>query len=158
MNHAFELLHSTLTQEIGLVQEFIVILEAEAATLAQPATTDALVLTTGSKNESADRLAEVAATRHELLVKLGYSADRAGLLAAASDQPLLLDRCNTLFKLASLANELNVANGITIDTFLAHNQQALDTLRSLAGIGNLYDASGRTRAGSQDLKTSIKAG
>ena len=151
-------LQASLAHEVNLVQEFIGILEREAEALAQPSGNDVLAETTGQKNGSAERLAQAAETRHALLIELGYSADKAGLEAAAEAHPALQDGASALYKLAGVADELNTANGITIDTFLAHNQQALDTLRSLAGIGNLYDASGRTRPGAKGAKTSIKAG
>lgn len=158
MNNALEQLQDCLNREIGLVHEFIVVLQAEADALTETAANDALTETTRQKNQFADQLAELAETRQALLVQLGYSADKPGLDMATVDHPRLQESCRHLYDKAQQASELNAANGIIVDTFLEHNQRALDTLRILTGMGNLYDASGRTSPGSKGSKTSIKAG
>jgi flagella synthesis protein FlgN len=154
----YALLQNRLQQEISLVQAFIGILKEEASALEQASSDDALHATSSKKNQSADALASVAGQRNELLSRLGHGADKAGLEAAAQQHPVLNDLCVQLFDLAQRAAQLNAANGQIIETFLAHNQRALDTLRSLAGTGDLYDASGRSRPGSRHSHTTVKAG
>jgi flagella synthesis protein FlgN len=158
MNDALAQLHTCLVQETELVREFIKVLEAETLALTEAGTEQALAESTAQKNAYAEKLAELSARRQTLLTLLGYSADKAGLDAAALEHPSLQAPCRQLYEGAHQAHELNASNGIIIDTFLTHNQQALETLRTLAGLGNLYDASGRTQAGAKGQTRNIKAG
>ena len=158
MNNAVTRLQTCLIQETGLVEEFIAVLEREAAVLLEGGDDKALGASTEAKNTYADQLAAAGEQRQALLKQLGYSADKAGLDALAQAHTALLPLCRSLYERAERANELNVSNGIIIDTFLTHNQQALESLRGLAGISNLYDASGRTRPGSKGQTKDIKAG
>lgn len=158
MNNAVASLQTSLSQETGLVQEFIAVLEHEATVLLEGGDDKALGASTETKNTYADQLATAADQRQGLLTQLGYSADKAGLDALAQAHPTLLPLCRKLYEAAERANELNVSNGIIIDTFLTHNQQTLDSLRVLAGSGDLYDASGRTRPGAKGQAKDIKAG
>jgi flagella synthesis protein FlgN len=151
-------LQTCLDTEIALVQEFLVVLDQETAVLTEGRGEAALAETTARKNHYADQLAAVGEQRQKLLTALGYSADKTGLDALSHDHPELRSRCAQLLEKARQASELNTSNGIIIDTFLQHNQQALDTLRSLAGIGALYDASGRTRPAGAATSKNIKAG
>jgi len=158
MPHALDRLQTVLEQEKSLVQEFVAALETEARVLTEPGDDQALGESTATKNRYAEQLAAIGEQRQALLTTLGYSADKAGLDTLAADHPTLQPLCSGLLEKARQASELNASNGIIIDTFLAHNQQALDTLRSLASIGNLYDASGRSKAGSKGQTKNIKAG
>jgi flagella synthesis protein FlgN len=151
-------LQTCLDTEIALVQEFLAVLDLETAVLTEGRGEGALAETTARKNHYADQLAAVGEKRQTLLSALGYSVDKAGLDAVAQDHPELRARCALLLEKARQASELNTSNGIIIDTFLQHNQQALDTLRSLAGMGALYDASGRTRPAAAGTGKNIKAG
>ncbi|HUH60886.1 MAG TPA: flagellar protein FlgN [Candidimonas sp.] len=151
-------LQRCLDQEIGLVQDFIEILKAEEHVLTDAGNNDGLSATTERKNICADQLAAVAEQRERLLMLLGYNADLAGLDAAAEQHTALLAPKTALLKYAQQASELNASNGIIINTFLAHNQNTLDTLRRLAGIGGLYDASGRSQTGGKGSIKKIKAG
>ena len=151
-------LRTCLETEIALVQDFLAVLDVETAVLTEGRGDAALAETTARKNHYADQLAAVGERRQSLLSALGYTADKAGLDAVAHDHPDLRASCALLLEKARQASELNTSNGIIIDTFLQHNQQALDTLRSLAGIGTLYDASGRTRPAATGTSKNIKAG
>lgn len=150
-------LQTSLQHETGLIEQFIVILEAEASTLLEPGGNEALEASTHAKNELAGQLAQASAARDALLAQLGYSAGKAGLDAAGLSSPQLQAVTGNLFELAERARQLNAANGYIIETFLKYNQQALDTLRGLAGIGNLYDASGRAQNAPSKAK-GIRAG
>src|SRR5690606_23271563 len=124
-------LHACLENEITLVRDFIVLLEAEAKILADGGSEVALAASTAKKDVYADQLTKAGETRQALLATLGYSADRAGLAAAAKDHPALRTASEHLLEQTRAASELNASNGTIIDTFLAHNQQALDMLRVL---------------------------
>lgn len=158
MNNAVLHLQKCLEQELDLVQTFITVLEAEAEALTEAGTTDALSDSTEKKNSYADQLMVIADQRQLLLAHLGYSEDKVGLDAAVNDHPSLREPCRLLLEKAQIANDLNTANGSIIDTFLTHNQQALDTLRTLSGAGNLYDASGRANRGNVGGNKNFKAG
>lgn len=158
MNNVVLQLQKCLEQEIDLIQTFIAVLESEAEALTEAATPDALSDSTDQKNRYADQLIMAADERQLLLTQLGYSDDKAGLDAVANDHPQLRANCQLLLEKAQVANDLNTANGRIIDTFLVHNQQALDTLRVLSGAGNLYDANGRTNRGRTGATKNFKAG
>lgn len=158
MNNAVLQLQKCLEKETDLVQAFIAVLEAEAQALTEADTSDALSDSTENKNRYADQLVLVADERQLLLAHLGYSEDKAGLDAAVNDHPDLRAPYQTLIEKVEIASDLNAANGRIIDTFLEHNQQTLDTLRSLTGTGNLYDANGRTNRGGKGGIRNFKAG
>ncbi len=158
MTNALQQLHACLNQEITLVKEFTQLLEQEAQLLLDAAPTEALTQNTAEKNRLADQIAAWDEQRLSLLTTLGYSPDKDGLNAAAAQHANINDSCQTLYQLADNARQLNANNGQLITTFMTHNQQALDTLARLADPGQLYDASGRSRPGSKQPKTNIKAG
>ncbi|MBP6019223.1 MAG: flagellar protein FlgN [Burkholderiaceae bacterium] len=158
MTDTLQQLHACLNQEISLVKEFSQLLEQEAQLLIDAAPTEALTNNTAEKNRLADQIAAWDEQRLTLLTELGYSPDKDGLNAAAAQHSELDATCQTLYQLADNARQLNDSNGQLISTFMAHNQQALDTLARLADPGHLYDASGRSRPGSKKPKTNIKAG
>src|SRR3546814_5946779 len=133
MNDALAQLHTCLNQETELVQDFITVLEAEAAALTEGGGEQALTESTARKNSYAEKLAQLSERRLALLTQLGYSADRAGLDAAAQEHAQLQAPCRQLYDNARQASELNTSNGIIIDPFLTPNQQTLEPLRSLAG-------------------------
>ncbi|MBB5213402.1 flagella synthesis protein FlgN [Parapusillimonas granuli] len=145
MNDAVAQLEASLQEELGLIQEFNTVLEAEAEALTA-GNDDALAASTARKNQYAERLAEAGRRRNGLLGRLGYEPDQPGLDAACAAHPSLRAGSRALLDEARRGRDLNTANGILIDTFLAHNQQTLDALRQLAGIGDLYDAKGRSRS------------
>jgi flagella synthesis protein FlgN len=158
MNNAVLQLQECLEQEIDLIQAFIAVLEEEAQALNEAGDTDALAECTEAKNRYADQLALVAEERQSLLTQMGYPGDKPGLDAATLDHPQLRELCKALLEIAATASTMNASNGITINTFLAHNQQALDMVRSLAGATNLYDASGRKNSGGVGAGKKFKAG
>ncbi|PLC51898.1 flagellar biosynthesis protein FlgN [Pollutimonas subterranea] len=158
MNNVVSQLKQCLEQEVDLVQAFIAVLEEEAQALTEAGDTDALAESTEAKNRYADQLALVADERQGLLAQLGYPGDKPGLDAAALEHPELRELCQALLEKAETASQLNASNGITINTFLAHNQQALDMVRGLVGASNLYDASGRKNSAGPGTGKKFKAG
>lgn len=150
-------LQESLQNEVALVEQFIVALETEASSLLEAGGNEALEASTRTKNELASRLEQAGATRDTLLAQLNYGVGKEGLDAAGQASPELQAITTRLLELAEHARQLNMTNGQIIETYLKYNQQALDTLRSLAGIGNLYDASGRAQSASAKAK-GIRAG
>jgi len=143
MNSAVLGLQHCLEHEIVQARRFLAALQAEAQALETPDNGEALTGSTRQKAACAEDLSKAGLARQAALRELGYSADRQGLDAAVEANACLLDASRQLLELGRRASELNDANGIVIDTYLKHNQQALDTLRKIAGDASLYDASGR---------------
>lgn len=158
MNASLAALQACLEKEASLTRDFLHILQDEAKVLEDGATENALLETTARKNDTAESLAALALERNALLKTLGFEADAPGLAAAAGVYPALSAARATLLDLTSQAQALNESNGQVIDIFLEHNQRTLDTLRRLTGVGDIYDASGRTRGGNKGSSRNIKAG
>lgn len=137
-------LQRCLEAELALVQRFIDILRAEAEALERPDHGEALNTSTQEKNLCIEQLLEAGQARDDALRELGFGPGRAGLDAACGSQPALRDTCARLFELGRQASDLNAANGVMIDTYLKHTQQALSAMQHLVGNPGLYDASGRT--------------
>lgn len=152
-----ETLHRTLEAELALAQQFLTVLQDEAQALAQPDHDEALERCTRQKNSCIDQLVQAGQAREKALVDLGHSADRAGLEAAANAHPELAQTCNQLLAVGRQASELNANNGVIIDTYLKHTQQAFQAMRHLVGGSDLYDASGRPDP-SKGRRTNITAG
>lgn len=146
MNHPAADLPACLEQECALVRHFIEVLRNEALALEHPRNDTALQASTQAKNQCAEDLAHASSVRDALLSGQGLPAGKPGLEAASRKDPALALRCEELLELAAEARRLNLANGAVIETYLAHTQRAIQTLRSLAGSGNLYDARGRATA------------
>ncbi|TAL91396.1 MAG: flagellar protein FlgN [Candidimonas sp.] len=157
MSEPLQPLQRCLRQEATLIQRFISVLQAEAQALGHTADTDALTASTQEKNHFFDLLAQIDQERQAQLHELGYSADKAGLDAAADAYPALKPLCLDVFDLAKQASELNALNGAVIDIHLRRNQRAIDALRRLGNIDPLYDASGRTH-GMPVHRKNIRAG
>jgi len=149
-------LQQSLETELDLVQRFMGILQNEASALAQPDHGEALETCTRQKNECIEQLIQAGQARESSLRELGYSTDRAGLEAASADHQLD-ETCATLLELGRQAGELNASNGVIIDTYLKHTQQAFQTMRQLIGGSDLYDASGKPDA-LKGRRTKITAG
>lgn len=158
MNASLTALLACLEKEARLMDTFLQILQDEAKVLEDGATETALAATTARKNQTSDELIEVATERNGWLVELGYGTDGPGLSEAAAQHPTLVPARQALLDITAQARELNEANGRIIEVFLDHNQRTLETLRRLGGLGDIYDASGRTRPGSKGSSRNIKAG
>ncbi|MGB3836074.1 flagella synthesis protein FlgN [Castellaniella sp.] len=141
MSHIDALLNC-VDEQSRLLNEFIQTLEAEGAQLLESPSNEALGALTARKNDYAKRLAELDQSRAEALAGLGQPDTQAGIQAACADHPELLAAFDSLFEKTEHASQVNQTNGQILETFMAHNQQALDTLRSLMG-QDLYDARGR---------------
>ncbi|MDN5843528.1 MAG: flagellar protein FlgN [Alcaligenaceae bacterium] len=142
MNPALDSLIECVTTQTAVVREFIAVLENEARTLLDPGSDEQLIDLTQRKSDFAAQLAQLDQQRTELLGTLNFGADQSGIQAACTQFPTLAAPFETLFELARQAAELNQRNGQIIQAFLADNQRAMATLRSLMG-DDLYDAKGR---------------
>lgn len=142
MSPTLDPLIECVTTQIAVVREFIQVLENEASTLLDPASNDQLIDLTQRKSDFAAQLAQLDKQRTDLLGALNFSADQSGIQSACTKFPALTAPFETLFELARQAGELNQRNGQIIQAFLADNQRAMATLRSLMG-DDLYDAKGR---------------
>ena len=151
-------LHSCLEEEIRLTGQFLATLQDEAAVLEEGAAESALAETTTRKNTLANALATQASRRNALLAALGCEADGPGLRAAADTHSSLSAVRRQLLDITEQAQALNESNGRIIEVFLDHNQRTLETLRSLTGVGDIYDASGRKKSGNKGSSRNIKAG
>ena len=158
MNASLTALLACLEKEARLMGTFLQILQDEAQVLEDGATETQLAETTARKNTTSDELITVASERNALLTELGFEPDGPGLSDAAAQHPELASARQALLDITAKARELNEANGRIIEVFLDHNQRTLDTLRRLAGVGDIYDASGRKRPGSKGSSRNIKAG
>lgn len=158
MTDTVQRLQACLDQEIILVDVFMQLLQEESDALLNGGDIATLNASTTKKNSHADQISAWDDQRQALLTELGYSTDKAGLDAAAVAHPTLRATCETLYHKADKANQMNASNGHIIATLMAHNQEAIDTLKRLADPGQVYDASGRARPGKNQPKTNIKAG
>jgi len=138
-------LHRALDNEIALLSRFIAALESEASVLTSAEGVEALNASTTLKTQLAEQLGQAGNERDNELRQLGLEQGKMGLDAAAQTDSGLRASLDNMLALAARARQLNEANGQIIDAFLKYNQQALDTLGALAGIGGVYDASGRTK-------------
>jgi len=145
MSTTLDDLRYCLDHELDLVRQFLDVLRDESQALAQPDNTATLAVSTRKKDHFAEQLAQAAKVRESLLAELGLDTDKTGLDQAIRQNPALEPTCAELFSLAEQARRQNAENGAIIEIYLAHNQRAIKTLRSLAGTGNLYDAKGQAR-------------
>lgn len=136
-----------LTAEAESVERFIGLLETEAALLTDSDSPDDLLATIEAKQAEAARLEALGQQRAALAVALGESdGSHAAMQRLARQHADIGEAWDELLDLAEHARRLNQRNGALIDTHLRHTQMSLDALRSVAGLGNVYDASGRAQA------------
>lgn len=135
-----------VSDELALVAAFVGVLEREAAGLAG-GRFEALPALAREKQQLAERLAACDAAREQLLVTLGYSADRAGAdAAAARGGPALQEAWKRLLALAARARDRNHRNGALVHAHLDFTRQTLAFLQT--GTRPLYGPDGQHRTGS----------
>jgi len=147
-----------LAHEASLMREFIAILDEEARTLSAPAVGAALDAITARKHGHADKLQVAAQTRCAHLAQLGFADVQEDLAPVVERHPELRPAIDALIALAAQARAKNQENGIVIQTYQRHYQDALTALQALAGAGDkrLYDARGRSKpVSSEDVTTHI---
>jgi len=139
-----------LTLELGVVAEFIDLLNQEADAMTQGRFID-LPLLAERKAQLADRIAIVRRHRENEQVAQGFGADRSGAEAAtAAGGPLLQDAWSKLQACAAQAHERNHANGVMVHTHLDFTRQAIHFLKS--GARPLYGPDGTHHSGTASGK------
>jgi len=147
-----------LAYEASLMREFIAILDEEARTLSSPAVGAALNAITARKHLHADKLQAATQARRAHLAQLGLADAQEDLSPVVQRYPDLRPAIDALIELAAQARAKNQENGVIIQTYQRHYQDALAGLQALAGAGDkrLYDAKGRSKpVGGEDVTTHI---
>jgi len=135
-----------LAHETGLMRTFLDILDAEACALAVvPIDGQALATVIARKTAQADALQTAAQTRAAHLATLGFAGAQQDFAPVTQQYPALRPAIDTLIDLAAQARARNQENGIVIQTYQRHHQDALTALQTLVGKSELhvYDARGR---------------
>lgn len=160
MTTSQQTLADCLAQQLQLAQRFLAILQEESRHLESPEQTEHLQASTAAKLECVQQFDTQVAIRNQILLSMGHTADAAGLRQALQAQPSLGDTQDALLGLAEQAKQLNAENGIIINTYLRHTQQAMTELQQLTGQAPepLYTSSGRSHTSSPAARTHIKAG
>ena len=138
-------LAAAVKSERGGVQALLETL-AEERQLLGTGDADRLADTASRKRELLLQLAQLGDQRNRLLRRAGFSPDGQGMRALL-DHPAAGGELQTewqlLIELTQRARRLNEENGIFIEAGMRANQQAFSTLVSAAS-GNTYGPGGRT--------------
>lgn len=139
-------LQSCLNQAITVLESFNQTLSQENDLLLTTHDDSDLLAFTQKKNQF---LAELE-TQHEAcgraLSALGLENSHEGLVTAAESDAELAAIVQRFFELAETAQHQNNQNGIIIQTYLEHNQQALQAITSMMQRSEqVYTAQGKTR-------------
>lgn len=136
---------TTLENELGLVRQFVSLLENEQAVLVQGRVHDLAALTE-AKTPLLDALMALASNRDELLRAEGYPCSNEGLKTWVTVQAS--PRVDTLYdELKQLSNEarrLNLLNASLVNSRLQLTQQALSILLPGEQAPSLYDTQGQS--------------
>lgn len=136
---------SHLTEERGVVEAFLELLDQEAEALAH-GSFDQLPALSERKAQIVDRLALLDSERERQQVALGYSPDHDGANAAAIAGGESLQRAwQELLQCAAQARERNHRNGVLIHTHLDYTRQSINFLR--ASGQSLYGSDGQHKVG-----------
>jgi len=138
-------LHQHLAHETVLMRTFLDSLDAEARALTAPIDDQALAGAVHRKTTQANALQTAAQTRAALLATLGFADAQQGLDPVVQQYPALRPAIDALVALAAQAHAKNQENGIVIQLWQRHHQDALSALQSLSGASEprLYDVCGR---------------
>lgn len=136
---------SRFTEERGVIETFIGLLDQEADALVHGKFTQLPALTE-RKTQIADRLAILDLERERQQIDLGFTADHDGANAAALAGGENLQRAwQELLDCAEQARERNHRNGVLIHTHLDYTRQSINFLR--ASGQSLYGPDGQHKAG-----------
>ncbi|MGS1116422.1 flagella synthesis protein FlgN [Castellaniella sp. UC4442_H9] len=137
-----EALLRCVNEQSALLDDFIETLRVEGQLLLETPSDESLGTLTSRKNDYARRLAELDGIRSRELSVMGFTDTRDSIESACQAYPALQPAFESLWQRAAQAQSLNQENGQILQTFIGHNQRALETLRALMG-EELYDARGR---------------
>jgi len=140
-------LQQHLVHEARQMRAFIDLLNEEERALHARDAGEALAATTARKHAYAERMGALAQTRAVLLADLGFADLGSDLAPVVQQYPLLRPAIDTLIALAAQARARNQENGIIIQTYQRHHQDALSAWQALSGRqeNRLYDARGRSK-------------
>lgn len=151
-------LQQALQSEIELLNAFNNALSQEAELLLGEHDNDALHHVTQQKVQFSEKLAQAHQQRDDALKNLDLPNTSAGLQAAVNKHDTLAPLVDELYRLADQAKTQNESNGMLIDTFLQHNEQALNALSQLLQPAEkVYDARGKATIQRSNSRASIKA-
>lgn len=141
---------SLIKAEFDALEKFLQILEVEQQILKQ-GEIDKLADIARSKSDLLVKLSQLGAARDSYLKLNGISADPSSIEKFIRQPPLgnvphLLESWEKLLASAKRAQELNQSNGAIIEAQLKHNQQALAILQNAAQQNGLYGPDGHSRA------------
>lgn len=138
-----------ISAELGLLRQFVDVLQREQAALTNGAT-DSLMALAEEKVRYAEHLAAMNHDRDIRLHAAGFGKGRDALQAWRTTSDLSIKTQNDLASLIELAKEarrLNELNGKLVADRMQHNQQALNVLLSAAKQSALYGPDGQTHVG-----------
>ncbi|CAM4301119.1 flagella synthesis protein FlgN [Kerstersia similis] len=148
-----------LKQEMECFQAFSRLLDEEAGLLAAPHSADALRAIAEQKQGYADQLH--AHEQHRLTLAAGLlPAAHASLspMQQAAALPAVRPAWQALVQAGQAAHEKNRRNGIILDVYLKHTEQAIQSLRRDSQQTDLYDAQGRTARAKRSGASHYRAG
>lgn len=140
-----------LKAEVDAFQGFCDILQTEQESLTQ-GHIDNLIALAKLKSEKVLLLTQLATERNRYLQSQSLPPNQKGMeMLAHSDRSTfasddIVKIWHQLIEFAQTAEQLNLSNGIMIETKLQHNQQALAILQAAANQASLYGPDGKTQA------------
>lgn len=143
------LIEQRLAEELGELERFLTLLDAEQIVL-QQGEADKLPPLVEQKSALAARLGQLLAEREQLLINAGFTGGREGMeswLARQSNTTNLVEQWRRLLAMAQTARDRQDTNGKLIAVQLQHNQQALAALMSASGRPLTYGPDGQQRVG-----------
>lgn len=135
-----------IQREIAALNVFINLLRAEQGALVR-GENDRVAEFAAPKSDHLFELTRLGDVRNGLLVKGGFTADRAGmekLLSQNSGNAALRSAWQQLLSLTQTAQQANTTNGMLISARLTHTQRALSAIFSAARLPGAYGADGNT--------------
>jgi flagellar biosynthesis/type III secretory pathway chaperone len=137
---------ASLNREIAALNVFINVLRAEQGALVRGENERVAEFSAPKANHLLE-LTRLGEARESLLVKGGYTADRAGmekLLRQHGSNAALRNVWQQLLALTQTAQQANTTNGMLISARLNHTQRALGAIFSAARLPGAYGADGNT--------------
>jgi len=142
---------ANLKAELEAFQKFYEILKREEECLAR-SDVEQLIALAQLKSENVLSLTRLSDKRNQFLISQNLTPDQHGIEMLVKTNPLsdpggeIPKIWRNLLSLAQEAQQLNLANGIMIESKLRHNQQALGILQSAVNQATLYGPDGKTHA------------
>lgn len=140
-------LHSCLNQAVTVLESFNQTLSQENDVLLASHEDADLLAFSQQKTDFLAELETLHLSCSQALGALGLDTSHEGLVAATELDPELSTVVERFFALAETAQQQNQQNGIIIQTYLEHNQQALQAVTALMQHSEqVYTAQGKTRS------------